>query len=271
VLRRQLQTRGFEVFTANNGQEAIDAVVERSKIAHDDPNDRNYFDIILMDQEMPIKDGNAATQEIRQLQEYRNAGYSHILGVSANVREAQTRSMREAGMDDIISKPFKVEDLVKRIRSIALEETPRNKDHKKNDQKNEPPATYSSENEEVRMLEEEPPRTRSQISEDTERDAQSMERGGKAKIEVGGVELEGSENRPADEEGMRGNYAQKKAGHHDAEKNEKRPTREKKSEREGKGDEDEEDRNRQLGKAGKKSGREGESRGGERSRSRNTR
>jgi hypothetical protein len=50
VLRRQLQTRGFEVFVANNGQEAIDAVAERGRIPTENTTDRNYFDIILMDQ-----------------------------------------------------------------------------------------------------------------------------------------------------------------------------------------------------------------------------
>lgn len=120
VLRRQLQTRGFEVFVANNGQEAIDAVAKRSQTAAEDLHNRNYFDCILMDQEMPIKDGNQATFEIRQLQDEGKAGYSKILGVSANVREAQRISMREAGMDDLISKPFKVDALVKKIDELTI-------------------------------------------------------------------------------------------------------------------------------------------------------
>lgn len=120
VLRRQLQARGFEVFVANNGQEAIDAVSERGKTAADDQYNRNYFDCILMDQEMPIKDGNQATLEIRQLQDEGKAGYSKILGVSANVRQAQRDSMREAGMDDLISKPFKVDALVKKIDELTI-------------------------------------------------------------------------------------------------------------------------------------------------------
>ncbi|KAJ4333249.1 hypothetical protein N0V95_009469 [Ascochyta clinopodiicola] len=122
VLRRQLQARGFEVFVANNGQEAIDAVSERGATATEDQHNRNYFDCILMDQEMPIKDGNQATTEIRQLQEDGKAGYSKILGVSANVREAQRTSMREAGMDDLISKPFKVDDLIKKIDGLTIKE-----------------------------------------------------------------------------------------------------------------------------------------------------
>ncbi|KAF2637866.1 hypothetical protein P280DRAFT_552005 [Massarina eburnea CBS 473.64] len=120
VLRRQLHAKGFEVFVANNGQEAIDAVAERGKI-HMPSNQgeaHNYFDCILMDQEMPIKDGNVATQEIRELQKLGKAGRSPILGVSANVREAQTSTMLEAGMDAVISKPFKVDKLVERIKEL---------------------------------------------------------------------------------------------------------------------------------------------------------
>jgi CheY-like chemotaxis protein len=120
VLRRQLQTRGFEVFVANNGQEAINAVAKRGETGAEDLHNRNYFDCILMDQEMPIKDGNQATSEIRQLQDEGKAGYSKILGVSANVREAQRNSMRDAGMDDLISKPFKVDALVKKIDELTI-------------------------------------------------------------------------------------------------------------------------------------------------------
>jgi CheY-like chemotaxis protein len=257
VLRRQLQTRGFEVFTANNGQEAIDAVAERGKIAKGDPHDRNYFDIILMDQEMPIKDGNAATQEIRELQEQGKAGYSHILGVSANVREAQTRSMRDAGMDDVISKPFKVEDLVKRIKSIILEDQP------VKDSENEPPARNTSKNDEVQMLEDIPIRSRSEVSNNPKH---GMEVGGKAKIELGGKEH--NDVHPED--------LPKQAS---IEKGDKKAdgtvaSNSKSDAKSGGGSakqEQEEELERNLGKAGKKSGREGEARGGERSRSRQAR
>ena len=71
---------------------------------------------------MPIKDGNQATSEIRQLQDDGKAGYSKILGVSANVRQAQRDSMRDAGMDDLISKPFKVDALVKKIDELTLDD-----------------------------------------------------------------------------------------------------------------------------------------------------
>ena len=115
VLRRQLQARGFVVEVAGNGQEAVDAFRDKRP---------KKFDIILMDQEMPIKDGNTAAKEIRQLEEealqntQEEGRRTAILGVSANVREAQRVSMKDAGMDDIISKPFKVDDLVQTIKDL---------------------------------------------------------------------------------------------------------------------------------------------------------
>jgi signal transduction histidine kinase/CheY-like chemotaxis protein len=119
------QNHGFQVFTANNGQEAVDAVVERAKGTFDRTSEAqsrvmsDHFSCILMDQEMPVKDGNTAAREIKDLQVKGEVGRSPILGVSANVREEQTRVMKEAGMDDVISKPFKVKDLVQRINSLA--------------------------------------------------------------------------------------------------------------------------------------------------------
>ncbi|KUI54506.1 Peroxide stress-activated histidine kinase mak2 [Cytospora mali] len=97
VLKRQLQNHGFQVFTANNGQEAVDAVIRRAREArsslsshdhHDEPHpdtDDRFF-CILMDQEMPIKDGNTAAREIKELQDSGEVGRSPILGVSANAK-----------------------------------------------------------------------------------------------------------------------------------------------------------------------------------------
>ena len=120
VLRRQLQARNFQVSVANNGQEAIDAFKQKVEEFDTQDHSRSGFDCILMDQEMPLKDGNAATQEIREFEEERGAAHGLILGVTANVREAQRDSMLEAGMDDVINKPYKVDELVKHIRKRLL-------------------------------------------------------------------------------------------------------------------------------------------------------
>ncbi|KAL3429849.1 hypothetical protein BDV09DRAFT_202696 [Aspergillus tetrazonus] len=108
VVSRKLKVSGFEVTTANNGQEALGLW------------DSDKFDCILMDQEMPVMDGNTATREIRAME--KNKG-SHIpiLGVTANVRQDQQADMLNAGMDGIIHKPYKMQELCEKIHDMLPE------------------------------------------------------------------------------------------------------------------------------------------------------
>ncbi|KAL4752213.1 hypothetical protein BDW72DRAFT_73771 [Aspergillus terricola var. indicus] len=102
VVSRKLKVSGFEVTTANNGQEALGLW------------DSDKFDCILMDQEMPVMDGNAATREIRALEKEKGS-HIPILGVTANVRQDQQADMLNAGMDGIIHKPYKMQELCDKI------------------------------------------------------------------------------------------------------------------------------------------------------------
>ncbi|KAI7721175.1 hypothetical protein KC353_g1578 [Hortaea werneckii] len=112
IVFRKLEAKGFNVTTANNGREAVEA----AKLApRPSSGDRGAFDVILMDQEMPVMDGNAATREIRKLEKEGIVERLPVLGVTANVRGAQQDEMMESGMDDVISKPYKIEDMVKKI------------------------------------------------------------------------------------------------------------------------------------------------------------
>ncbi|RDW92730.1 Histidine kinase G2 [Aspergillus mulundensis] len=106
VVSRKLKISGFEVTTANNGQEALE-------IWEDDK-----FDCILMDQEMPVMDGNTATKEIREL-EKESGSHIPILGVTANVRQDQQADMLDAGMDGIIHKPYKMQELCEKIHQMV--------------------------------------------------------------------------------------------------------------------------------------------------------
>jgi len=102
ILSRKLVELGFQIIEANNGQEALNAF------------QNSTVDCILMDQEMPVMDGNSATKLIRQLEKGSDA-HIPILGVTANVRSVQQSEMLEAGVDDIIHKPFRTEELVAKI------------------------------------------------------------------------------------------------------------------------------------------------------------
>jgi CheY-like chemotaxis protein len=100
IVSRRLKLAGFDVSEASNGREALEIW------------QREAFDCILMDQEMPVMDGNTATKEIRNL-EREQGGHILIIGVTANVRQA--------GMDDIVHKPYKMKDLCDKIHEMIKE------------------------------------------------------------------------------------------------------------------------------------------------------
>ncbi|BGP30997.1 hypothetical protein JCM10296v2_002761 [Rhodotorula toruloides] len=116
VLRKQLQKEGCEVLLACDGQEGLDILNERPA---------GQIDCILMDIEMPVMDGLAATKAIRQAErEGKRAGHQRIVGLTGNARNAQRQAAIDAGMDTVITKPYKVPDLVAKIRADVPDSEP---------------------------------------------------------------------------------------------------------------------------------------------------
>jgi len=70
--------------------------------------DEKFYDIILMDVQMPEMDGLEATRMIRLKQYHQPV----IISMTANVMAEDREACRKAGMDDYISKPIKLESLV---------------------------------------------------------------------------------------------------------------------------------------------------------------
>ncbi|GAA5955090.1 hypothetical protein JCM3765_003192 [Sporobolomyces pararoseus] len=117
VLKRQLMKEGVaEVLLACDGQEGIDMLYQREPGA---------IDCILMDIEMPVLDGLAATRKIRlDEKEGRRTGHQRIVGLTGNARSAQKEAALEAGMDLVVTKPYKVPQLVAKIRNDVDQPVP---------------------------------------------------------------------------------------------------------------------------------------------------
>ena len=100
VARAMLGSLGLEVQVARHGAEALAAM--RTQV----------FDAVLMDCQMPVMDGYAATAAIRRLEAGR-AGSRHvpIIAITANALQGDREACIAAGMDDYLSKPFSREDL----------------------------------------------------------------------------------------------------------------------------------------------------------------
>ena len=122
VLKRQLSNKGYVVWTADNGQEAVNFL--RQTRYWNEPNKQQGREkdlhVILMDTEMPVMDGLTAAKKIREMQRSGELkGHVPILSVSANARPEQTSMAIAAGMDDSISNPFRIADLTPKIDRLA--------------------------------------------------------------------------------------------------------------------------------------------------------
>ncbi|KAL5120426.1 hypothetical protein ACEQ8H_001716 [Pleosporales sp. CAS-2024a] len=119
VLGKQLRKAGCTVNVANHGLEALKVLEQES------------FDIVLMDLEMPVMDGLAATSKIREREMAgqgppgrtiasgpRAKSRLPIIVVTANVRKEQIDTAIAAGADRVMQKPFKATDLVFMMESL---------------------------------------------------------------------------------------------------------------------------------------------------------
>ena len=99
VVKTLLEQAGAQLSIAQNGQMAVDAL----SFAPD------AFDIVLMDMQMPVMDGLQATLYIRQQLKLTELP---IIAMTANVMASDFQKCMDAGMNDHVGKPFKVNDLV---------------------------------------------------------------------------------------------------------------------------------------------------------------
>jgi signal transduction histidine kinase/CheY-like chemotaxis protein len=113
VLCNQLKKIGCTVQVANHGLEALQELNKTSYAKNPTISPPLKLSVVLMDVEMPVMDGNACTRRIRALQKDGDiVGHVPIIAVSANARREQIEQAKQAGMDDAISKPFHIPELM---------------------------------------------------------------------------------------------------------------------------------------------------------------
>lgn len=116
VLQKQLKNLGTEVHVANHGGEALEKLRQSTYCTE---GGTLQLGVVLMDQEMPVMDGLTCTKMIRQLErEGKIRGHVPIIAVTANARNEQIQTALDVGMDDVVSKPFRIPDLVPKIEEL---------------------------------------------------------------------------------------------------------------------------------------------------------
>jgi two-component system cell cycle response regulator DivK len=102
LLRRVLEAKGYRVLEAVNGREAVEVA------------EREHPDLILMDLDLPILDGIAATQRIRKRSELRNVpiiavtaypmSYTHVKAFAEGCNEYVAKPIDFDRMDELLSR-----------------------------------------------------------------------------------------------------------------------------------------------------------------------
>lgn len=98
---RLLERMGYRADVAGNGLEAIEAL------------ERQAYDVILMDVQMPEMDGLEATRQIRQ--RWFGPDQPRIVAMTANAMHGDRELCIEAGMDDYVDKPIRPEELTRAL------------------------------------------------------------------------------------------------------------------------------------------------------------
>jgi CheY-like chemotaxis protein len=102
---RLLQQMGYRADLAANGIEAVQSV------------QRQAYDVVLMDVQMPELDGLDATRQICSLMP--NGGRPRIVAMTANAMQGDRDMCLAAGMDDYLTKPIRVERLVEALNQAS--------------------------------------------------------------------------------------------------------------------------------------------------------
>ena len=101
IIEAMLRRLGHQVTIVANGQDAVDAV------------ERQSFDLVLMDMEMPVMKGLEATRVIRARGGH--AAETPIVALTANAMPHEIEACLQAGMDGHLSKPLKRDVLEKQL------------------------------------------------------------------------------------------------------------------------------------------------------------
>ena len=104
LLIQMLDLLGYKVKLAGNGQEAVSRWEEGG------------HDIVLMDGQMPEMDGFEAARCIRDKEKSTGSRHTPIIAMTANSSDHDRQMARDAGMDDFLAKPFRLQELDQMIK-----------------------------------------------------------------------------------------------------------------------------------------------------------
>ncbi len=106
LTRKILQAQNFEIYSAKNGQQVIDML------------EKDDYDIILMDINMPVMNGMECTKKIRSMEDEKKKNIP-IVAITGNAMNYTMEEFKETGINDYLQKPLNFDKLVNVVKTLT--------------------------------------------------------------------------------------------------------------------------------------------------------
>ena len=106
LTRRILQIQNYQIHSAKNGLKVLDML------------EKEDFDIILMDINMPLMDGMECAQKIRELGNKKKAQIP-IVAITGNAKNYSMEDFKNVGINDYLQKPLNFDALVETVKNLT--------------------------------------------------------------------------------------------------------------------------------------------------------
>ncbi len=106
LAKKILEFQNFEITSVKNGEQVLQLL------------EKENYDVVLLDINMPVMDGMECARQIRQLPDATKAK-TPILAITGNARNYSPEEFKSAGFDDILIKPLNFDALVAKVREYT--------------------------------------------------------------------------------------------------------------------------------------------------------
>ena len=106
LTKKILQIQNYQIFSAKNGVQVMEMLKDE------------YFDIILMDINMPKMDGMECARQIRKLEDEMKSKIP-IVAITGNAMNYSMDDFKEAGINEYLQKPLNFDNLVDTVKNLT--------------------------------------------------------------------------------------------------------------------------------------------------------
>jgi hypothetical protein len=108
LTRKILSIQNYQITSVKNGRQVLDTL------------DKENFDIILMDINMPVMDGIECTQKIRALDDPHKSKVP-IVAITGNAKNLSVQEYNDIGINELLQKPLNFDELVTLVRKYTAD------------------------------------------------------------------------------------------------------------------------------------------------------